>query len=437
MRLPILHHHCDSSVVFASMDARTEQENNASDELKPMPLTDPETYNDGAGKLIPIIAAMQQQESENGAYNPSGRFAYRTEQPQDGEQRNDDYANKKKILVVDERCRSKMLEWCTKMVDYFDIDRSIVALSAYYQDRFLGTEMGKAARSNRAIFRVVSVTSLYIAIKLRVPHRWNVTAHAFAQLCQGSVSGDEINDMELNILFALKWNVNPPIPMEYAEAYLDLIFNSAGYRTQRTWLQLSDDDSVLGVSLMSSSDESSSSEDSAQQDGSRTALKDHILELVKYQLEMSLQDNRLYQVRSSVIATAAIVNSLEGVMNESLCLREGVEVGSFCRDSIILTLDSMTSCKIASEKELEIARSILLSSAVSSADGSEELSSVNSTLTHASHVKNCADHRQRPDTPPVSSSPTSASKFWPIRKMHEHAVTPQSILAQVFAFHYI
>ena len=41
------------------------------------------------------------------------------------------------------------------MVDYFDLDRSIVAVSVGYQDRFLNTNLGKPAQTNRAMFRLV------------------------------------------------------------------------------------------------------------------------------------------------------------------------------------------------------------------------------------------------------------------------------------------
>jgi len=95
-----------------------------------------------------------------------------------------------------------------QMVKYFDIDQSLVAISAYYQDRFLGTKEGEAARSDRVLYRLVSVTCLYICIKLRIPHRWNVTSHAFSQMCRGTVTGEEINNMELKILFALGESVS-------------------------------------------------------------------------------------------------------------------------------------------------------------------------------------------------------------------------------------
>lgn len=380
-----------------------------------------------ARELISVLSAMQ--ESESGAYDPSGKFTFHTDQFMHLLQLGDDLPNQKRSLV-DEKCRAKMLDWCSKMVDYFEIDRNTVAVAAYYQDRYLGTVMGEAARNDRALFRVVSVTSLYIAIKLRVPHRWNVTSHAFAQLCQGSVSGEEINDMETNILFALGWYVNPPIPMEYSEAFLDLIFNSTQSRRRRSISSQSEEDSVLGDYFLPSS-----KCDSFQDDASLEELKEHLLELVQYQLEIALHDHRLFQVRSSAIATAAVLNALEGVMNESPSFQEGLGGTSFCQEGTVLVLNTMSLCNLASEKELEDIRSALLSSVVSprSADEIKESSAV----AHRSHLQNCTEPPPRAGSPTISSSPTSTSKFWSPNKMCEPALTPYTVLSKVFAFHYI
>lgn len=365
--------------------------------------------------LKSVISAMH--ETENGsAYDPSGRFSYPAEQAIDLEQPHDDLVHK--TLIVDKKCRARMLDWCIKMVDYFEIDRSIVFVAAWYQDRYLATEMGKSANLCRATFRTVTVTALYLAIKLRIPHRWNVTAQAFAQLCQGSVSGSEITEMESNILFALGWHVNPPLAMEYIEVYLDLIFNFKKSSMRRS-------SSCVLPSCV-------------QEDASLRELKDRILELVQYQLHFSLHDKRLLQVRSSVIATASILNSLEGIMDENLTFDAGNGLGSFCQESIALTLNMMSSCNIASEKKLEDVRSALLSSVVPPKEGNEDIDHVRSALVRRCNIQNCTEPSVASPTP--SSSPKSAtSKFWsPTNvRMPKHVSSPRSVLSRVFALHYV
>ena len=253
------------------------------------------------------------------------------------------------------------------------------------------------------MFRVVSVTSLYVAIKLLVPHKWNITSHAFAHLCQGAVTGQEIADMEIKILFALEWNVNPPVPNQYAQEFLDLIFNST--RGQK-----------------SLADEYMSHEE----------LREDIHDLIQYQLDLALYDNRLVHVRASFIATAAILNALEGQVINDVSLRHGAGA-VFCHDSMALVLDTMDMCRIASDQELERIRSILLSLVVSSPTDTGGGACQNSVSADESSYpqKNCSSSPQN-----VSSSPTSASKLFGTQS-NGHSLTPKSVLSKVYAFHFI
>lgn len=369
--------------------------------------------NDKMAELTSIISAMQEKERDGGIYDPSRKFAYQT-----GRQPQDDLFGTKVSPMVDENCRARMLEWSTKMIDYFDIDRSVVFVAAYYQDRYLATDAGKSAKSDRALYRVVSVTSLYLAIKIQVPHRWNITAHAFAQLCQGSVTGDEIDQMESNILFALDWNVNPPVPKEYCGLFLDLIFNSEYGQ-----------DCLLTTSANC---------DNGKDEASLRELKEHILELVNYQLEVAVNDLKLFQVRSSVLAVASILNALEGVVNESTPSDDRIELASFCQENIFFTLDVMKTCNIASATELEDTRTALLSSVVPSSERSEVADDLRSKLLSGCQMKKLEDS-PFDSLHSVSASPKSTSKFWAPRDCDsvasKYVLTPQSVLSKVFAYH--
>ena len=109
MKFPIFHSHHGTSR-FAS----TEVHDTAGKPLQPS--SGPEYDNIREDELLSIISAMQ--ESENGgAYDPSGKFTYHTEQPKDLEQPQDGRASRKHISVpmVDERCRKTMLNWCSKV----------------------------------------------------------------------------------------------------------------------------------------------------------------------------------------------------------------------------------------------------------------------------------------------------------------------------------
>jgi len=238
---------------------------------------------------------------------------------------------------------------CIQMMDFFEIDRSIVvAIAMYYQDRYLGTEKGRAAQTNRSIFRIVSVTSLYMALKLSQPgNRWNITSHAFAKLCQGAVSGDEINDMEIEMLFALDWYVNPPTPMKYAEASLELIFNDSSSSSSGSGSSTTREDYFVTKNPLLCDEDTSTSQSLPPRE-----QREHIHDLISYQLEVALHDKRLFQVRSSVIGTAAVLNALNFI-------------SSICEESVdINVLDMMTTaCNLVSSEEcLEEIGTVLLHS---------------------------------------------------------------------------
>jgi len=245
-----------------------------------------------------------------------------------------------------------------------------------------------------------------MALKIYVPERWNITAHAFSKLCQGTVSAIEICEMETNILFALDWRVNPPTPMQYAKALLDLIFYSASERTS-------------------------------------SESREHILELVSYQLDTALDDMRLLQVRSFIIGTASLLNALEGVVKEG---HPGdTSEALVYQDCIDLVLGIIQS----EGNELRNVQSILLNSVVSidddessSQDDVNEKSDAECSATEVVERSTESSSPQSVSSPPpsqrVSSSPTSASKlFWTQSKVCGRTLTPQSVLSKVVAHHFI
>jgi len=324
------------------------------------------------------------------------------------------------------------------MVQYFELHSSIVSVAQYYQDRYLGSEQGIEARNNRTLFRVVSVTSLYIAIKLRASQRWNITAQAFSKLCQGVVYGDEINDTEMKILFALDWYVHPPIPIQYAEALLDLIFNPSSSRMNRSSLSRSRSNSCnLSSDPLPSSltfvpdDNSLQCNEEIYLRSQHQELREHIHELVSYQLDIALCDRRPCRATASAIGAAVIINALKGF------LYEDIGCSSFCQESIDLTLDIVAKCRIDTRGELEDVQLTLLGLISPSDDTSSSQEEDMKIDANASDSVSNLCHRSESPPPPtrttplVSSSPTSAtSKLFSFKT---EDLTPQSILSKVFA----
>ncbi|KAL3797838.1 hypothetical protein HJC23_006876 [Cyclotella cryptica] len=368
-----------------------------------------------ATTTVSTICSMIESECNDSAYDPSRNHLYFSDQSDN------------QGTAVDEKCRSKMLEWCFKMVDFFNIDRSIVSLATSYQDRFLSTAMGLSARTCRETFRIASVTCLYIAIKLYVPHKWNVTAHAFAQLCRGTISGESIVEMEMRVLFALEWNVHPPIPMSYVELILDLIaITTANDDIEpRQNTEDLDEDSVIGDLILPCLSDSSL-DHSAGQECTKTSVRENVIELVRYQIEISLRNVNFLCVRSSVLSLAALLNAIEGIINGNEA--SAPTVISFCRESVAAIAKIMSCSNVCSKRELDEVRAALLCLVMAMPGGKIE----SSTLHYSSPSEG---HRRRKSPQcSVITSPTSTSS-WNQNGELDHFLSPQSLLSRVCAMH--
>ena len=308
------------------------------------------------------------------------------------------------------------------MAGFFNIERSVVSIAISYQDRFLSTTMGLSASTDRKTFRIASVTCLYIAIKLYVPHEWNVTAHAFAELCGGTISGESIVDMETQILFALGWNVHPPVPMAYLELILDLATLTVATNEEepKQSLDASDEDSVLG-DLIVPSFSNVSSDQSVNLECSVAATKENIIDVVRYQVESALHTVEFLHVRSSVIAVAALLNAIEGIYSDN-----DAETTGFCQHLVGVIARLISHSEVFSKRELDEVRAKLLCSAT--AEGESFDSSV--LLQCITGIDKSFDKKHQNDNT-ISLSPTSTTNW----NGNGQDISPKYVLSRVFAMH--
>lgn len=124
-------------------------------------------------------------------------------------------------LDVDADCRSKMAAWCYQVVDFCSFNRESVEIAMNLLDRFLLTPSGIAVLKDRTLFQLASMTTLYTAIKINEPEA--VDPATVSELSKGSFSAQDVEVMELHILNALEWRVNPPTSMSFVRSFLDMI----------------------------------------------------------------------------------------------------------------------------------------------------------------------------------------------------------------------
>ena len=123
----------------------------------------------------------------------------------------------KETNQVNEFCREKIVEWSFRVVDYFNINREVVAISTSYLDRFLSRNI-----CDKRTFKLAATTSLYLAIKLNESHKPDMMK-VLSDLSRGEFSTDEISEMEKAILESLSWLLHPPTSSCFVEHMLKLI----------------------------------------------------------------------------------------------------------------------------------------------------------------------------------------------------------------------
>jgi hypothetical protein len=175
-------------------------------------------------------------------------------------------------VPVDMECRSRMAEWCYQIVDFCKFKRETVSVSMSYLDRFLASPVGLEILLDRAKFQLAAMTALYIAIKIHEPEAMD--PGLIASLSRGAYNKEQVEAMEVAMLSAIQWRVNPPTALAFAHQYLNLVPTTLIHQHAR----------------------------------------EAIIDLAKYQTELAVSDYTLCVASpASSVAFAAILNALESM----------------------------------------------------------------------------------------------------------------------------
>jgi hypothetical protein len=171
---------------------------------------------------------------------------------------------------IDEYCREQIVEWSFRVVDYFRIDREVVAFSLSFLDRFLAT-----CRTDRSSFKLAATTTLQLAVKLLYPLKLGDLG-ILSDLSRGEFDMKDVAEMEQHILKEIGWNLHPPTPIAFGTLLLDLL--------------------VLEQNLqMSASD------------------LDDLYDISSFFSELAVCDYYFLSLQPSSTAIACILNALEGM----------------------------------------------------------------------------------------------------------------------------
>eukprot|EP00591_Stephanopyxis_turris_P000404 CAMPEP_0195524418 /NCGR_PEP_ID=MMETSP0794_2-20130614/24225_1 /TAXON_ID=515487 /ORGANISM="Stephanopyxis turris, Strain CCMP 815" /LENGTH=285 /DNA_ID=CAMNT_0040654631 /DNA_START=148 /DNA_END=1002 /DNA_ORIENTATION=+ len=129
--------------------------------------------------------------------------------------------SEKNELIVDKECRFRTCEWYHKLLEHFKLDFENAQISMSYLDRFLSTEIGCQYLHSINEFQLVTITTIYLSIKLFEPTVFDMKMVSF--LSQERFGEDQVVAMESKILNALQWKMHPPTPKNFVQHLLALL----------------------------------------------------------------------------------------------------------------------------------------------------------------------------------------------------------------------
>lgn len=185
---------------------------------------------------------------------------------------------------IDKVCRQKMAQWCFTVIDYINFQRETVSIAMSCLDRFLssGCARAKNVMLCRKEYQLAAMTTLFMAIKINEPVMIDVAL--LTDLSKGLYTPSDFQNMETDILFGLNWHVNGPTPQTFLLHFLSL--------AQTSICQYDENSVAPSLDLH------------------------NVLQLAAHQIELSVQDCDFMTQKPSVIATAAILNSLNQSNNQ-------------------------------------------------------------------------------------------------------------------------
>lgn len=193
------------------------------------------------------------------------------------------------ILTADDRMA--IVDWCYGVVDHCQFSREVVAVAMDMVDRYLSipSKVGDEALRDQNKFQLLSITALYVAIKVNEPVA--MSSDLFAEICHGSYTVDEIEDMERTLLTGLSWRCNAPTAHQVGLFILSLFRHYIDI-PEGTWGFLMDE--------------------------------------IKYLAELAVRDYNFSTQRASTIALATIFNAIghiqgqerQELLQASLCIIE-------------------------------------------------------------------------------------------------------------------
>lgn len=182
-----------------------------------------------------------------------------------------------------EVARKQMIDWKFRVVDHYGIARDAVATSTSILDRIVRSTRQQWQDGDKSAFKLVAMTALYMAAKVQDQTRL-LSVDKLVDLSRGEFCAGDIEAMESRMLAQLAWRVHPVTVHSFIHALMKLIRNKNPMILAATY-----DRAIFFA-------------------------------------ELSLFDQRYATSCRAFLATACVLNALEGIGESQVCEQSFLEV---------------------------------------------------------------------------------------------------------------
>ena len=137
---------------------------------------------------------------------------YRVEPP--------DYIDRVQRHGMTPQWRARITEWYAQLATSFKLSDGTTCMAVNFLDRYLA-----ATSCSGVSFQLVAVAALFLACKIEEPRP--ITTSDFAALSEGVFAPEDVRLMELELLCALGWRINPPTTSGFCALLCELLPDTA------------------------------------------------------------------------------------------------------------------------------------------------------------------------------------------------------------------
>lgn len=121
--------------------------------------------------------------------------------------------------------RDRLCQWLYSVVDYYNFDRDIVALTMNIIERYCHSSQSSTTMDDKgevkSTIQLVTLSSLYIVLK--VSCQKTIEFDSFLSLGRNAFTKEQIETMEMTIMDAIEWRISIPTTKLFTSHFLVLL----------------------------------------------------------------------------------------------------------------------------------------------------------------------------------------------------------------------